>query len=761
MGKKEKSSELLATLGDFTSKENWDKFFSIRGTGDSFEWYAEWEQLREPLLSYLNISGYGIQILVPGCGNSKLSEHLYDEGFRFILNIDFSKVVISDMLRRNLRVRPEMKWRVMDMTCMQFEDEAFDAVVDKGGLDALMEPQLGPQLGNQYLSEVKRVLKSKGRFVCLTLAESHVIGLLFSKFRFGWEVSIHIIPQMPSENPNLRTFAFVAEKQTSPLPNQITPLFNPLCLDCDTAQGRGVCEALEIENKIRCGYGNDSDITYALEDLKLGVKGNMMDLCPGRRIQLTLDDRYRAVLLDAQKQSDQFMFHCAVFLVPKMRTHEWLFSSVEGQWKVVESSKAARLILVQLDSSHFNANMDEIQKDLSPLVMQLAPKSDQKGAKIPYMTASDGIKHRQVLQQITSSLTGPIVIEDVTYEDDVNVDAASPFPSNELMFRLLTFQRTMNLVQSEALLTKQLLFTESSASERRRLSPSSKSKKKGSSKPKDESINNLKVHHGYLASAYHIGIISGFMLISSRLEILLSAEKRVEAVVVGLGAGLLPMFLHGCMPFLHIKAVELDPIIFDVAKKYFGFVEDSQLEVHIADGIQFIKEVAATINLVSSTRDIIDGHTLPKAGSPSVGNVTYYKEGTGTCKIDVLIIDVDSSDSSSGLTCPAADFVEPCFLTAAKRSLSDHGLLIVNLVTRSAAIRENIISRMKEVFIHIFSLQLEEDVNEVIFALSMEDSISEDQFPDAVVKLKKLLKIERPEMSHKIIESAKKIKCLQ
>lgn len=28
------------------------------------------------------------------------------------------------------------------------------------------------------------------------------------------------------------------------------------------------------------------------------------------------------------------------------RAHEWLFCSEEGQWQVVESSKAARLIMV-------------------------------------------------------------------------------------------------------------------------------------------------------------------------------------------------------------------------------------------------------------------------------------------------------------------------------------------------------------------------------------------------------------------------------
>lgn len=112
---------------------------------------------------------------------------------------------------------------------LQFADETFDVVLDKGGLDALMEPEFGPKLGSQYLSEVnipkypkfsievfklvscfmssklvlvsneltqfsynshdclvyhqvKRVLKSGGKFICLTLAESHVLGMVYLYF---------------------------------------------------------------------------------------------------------------------------------------------------------------------------------------------------------------------------------------------------------------------------------------------------------------------------------------------------------------------------------------------------------------------------------------------------------------------------------------------------------------------------------------------------------------------------------------------------
>lgn len=36
----------------------------------------------------------------------------------------------------------------------QFADDFFDAILDKGGLDALMEPEYGSKLGIKYLKEV-------------------------------------------------------------------------------------------------------------------------------------------------------------------------------------------------------------------------------------------------------------------------------------------------------------------------------------------------------------------------------------------------------------------------------------------------------------------------------------------------------------------------------------------------------------------------------------------------------------------------------
>lgn len=773
MGKKKKSEnqnpkpkekeELLSTLEDFTKKENWDKFFTLRGSDDSFEWYAEWPQFKPSLLPLLSSNSH---ILVPGCGNSRLSEHLYDAGFHDITNLDFSKVVISDMLRRNVRDRPLMRWRVMDITSIQFADRTFDVVLDKGGLDALMEPEFGSKLGDQYLSEVKRVLKTGGNFVCLTLAESHVLGLLFPKFRFGWEMTIHCIPQKPSSKPSLNTFMVVAVKGDSSAVDPIRLSFDDSSIDCNSEQGRGFRSALQTEKEIRNNYLAGSDTIYSLEDLKLGAKGDLMELSPGRRVQLTLGGdegslfRYRAVVLDAQPESPNFSYHCAVFLVPKTRVHEWLFSSEEGQWMVVESAKTARLIIIMLDSSHADIRMEEIQKDLSPLVKMLEPAKHDSGALIPFMTAGDGIKHRKIVHQVTSEFTGPMIVEDVIYENiEEHLVAISPL--KEPVFRRLTFQRTEGLVQSEALLISKRSETHADESGGIESITTVKSKKKEKQKAKqsEQSIINelsdsVKVDHTFVASSYHTGIVAGFTLILSYLESMASSGGKVETVVIGLGAGLLPMFLHSCMHFLQVEAVELDPVVLRLAKEYFDFSEDDRLKVHLADGIQFLKNLTN-----SSLQKIANGESEETIGDGSF--VASSGSHLPIRKLDIIVVDVDSSDSSSGLSCPAADFVEDSFFATVKDVLSEQGLFIINLVSRSPSIKEMVISRMRTVFSHLYSLQLEEDVNEVLFAVHSNMTVTEQNISEAATQLQKLLKLENPERRQSIANMATKIRCLK
>ncbi|MCY1015018.1 spermidine synthase [Pyxidicoccus sp. MSG2] len=65
------------------------------------------------------------------------------------------------------------------------------------------------------------------------------------------------------------------------------------------------------------------------------------------------------------------------------------------------------------------------------------------------------------------------------------------------------------------------------------------------------------------------------------------APRRI--LVVGVGGGAIPMFLRAVLPKAHIDAVESDAGMLDVARRYFGFREDSALQSHVADGRRFIE----------------------------------------------------------------------------------------------------------------------------------------------------------------------------
>ncbi|KAF9626121.1 hypothetical protein IFM89_030968 [Coptis chinensis] len=65
------------------------------------------------------------------------------------------------------------------------------------------------------------------------------------------------------------------------------------------------------------------------------------------------------------------------------------------------------------------------------------------------------------------------------------------------------------------------------------------------------------------------------------------------------------------------------------------------------------------------------------------------------------------------------------------------------------------------VFNDLYCLQLEEDVNEVIFALPMALSVNEASSPDATLQLQKLLKLTHAERGQTILDSIKKIDCLK
>ncbi len=64
---------------------------------------------------------------------------MYDEDrFTKIVNTDISSVCIAQMAHRNAQLRQELEWVVMDCRKMDLPSDAFDLIIDKSTLDALL-----------------------------------------------------------------------------------------------------------------------------------------------------------------------------------------------------------------------------------------------------------------------------------------------------------------------------------------------------------------------------------------------------------------------------------------------------------------------------------------------------------------------------------------------------------------------------------------------------------------------------------------------
>lgn len=59
-------------------------------------------------------------------------------------------------------------------------------------------------------------------------------------------------------------------------------------------------------------------------------------------------------------------------------------------------------------------------------------------------------------------------------------------------------------------------------------------------------------------------------------------------LLVGLGGGGLAQFLRNFVPNVTVEAVELDPVVLEVATEWFGFRPDDRLTVTIGDGLERI-----------------------------------------------------------------------------------------------------------------------------------------------------------------------------
>ncbi|KAL0848842.1 hypothetical protein ABMA28_013262 [Loxostege sticticalis] len=624
---------------EFSEKDYWNKFFKKRGN-KAFEWYGEYLELCSQLHKYIKPKD---NILITGCGNSSLSADLYDVGYTNITNIDVSEVVIRQMTSINAH-RTNMRFLCMDAMNTTFNNEEFNVVLDKGTLDALMPDENEETMKgiDKYFSEIKRVLKLGGRFVCISLLQSHILKKLLETFcDKSWMfrvVRCHEAEEKNAENGDgttLPVFVVVATKFKA-----MPQLILEVCLAGDKMQRVGTPEEL-------FGYIKSAQDTAF-------VTNGLAKTCLDEDNEVSLDlmqpgedsPRYTLYIVDQKKS--QAINKYAVFIVPQGRESEWLFGTPAGRRQLQDSARFGRLVVAVLRRGHHFESLDAVKEELTHSAKMLIPFGFT--GQIPFLSLGSEVGRRVKVYEGTSPISGPFVVEDVDVEGDTH--------------RRLVFLDNQFLVQSEAKLKT----------------------------VKRKSKTKLVVDFGHI-SLYHSFMCAGAALAQS---------ARTRVAVLGLGGGSLCMFLRKCYDDLKVTAVDLDPAMLEVAREYFELKVDDHLDVHIKDGVDFLRDEA-------------------KAGH----------------KYEAVMFDMDSKDRSLGLSCPPKQFLDNQVLEDVKTILTENGHFILNLVCRDTTLQESILETIKSHFKHIVTVKLYEEVNEIVFA-SNGSTYTKDGFEEAIKSLNQI-----------------------
>ncbi|KAH9849951.1 S-adenosyl-L-methionine-dependent methyltransferase [Lenzites betulinus] len=164
---------------EYGTKQYWDDRYSQESEDSSFDWFKSYSDIADIIREL--IPEKSSRILMLGCGNSTLSQDMYDDEYKNIVNTDYSGILIEKMRHKHAQTRPEMEWHEMDIRDLKFDDDSFDVAIDKGTMDAMMTakadvwdpPEEVIRNCTREVDEVLRVLRKGGIFIYLTFGQPH------------------------------------------------------------------------------------------------------------------------------------------------------------------------------------------------------------------------------------------------------------------------------------------------------------------------------------------------------------------------------------------------------------------------------------------------------------------------------------------------------------------------------------------------------------------------------------------------------------
>uniref|UniRef100_A0A803MX11 Methyltransferase-like protein 13 n=2 Tax=Chenopodium quinoa TaxID=63459 RepID=A0A803MX11_CHEQI len=381
-------------------------------------------------------------------------------------------------------------------------------------------------------------------------------------------------------------------------------------------------------------------------------------------------------------------------LVPKHRENDWIFATESGHLQLLLASPGiSRLILIG-NASNGDINVgnlykrsiencpiyrEKLERSLYPLLMALLPKEIAQlgNVEVPFLSYEDSVISSVVLESCTGSCVGEILVEDVEIEG-----------SRREFRRRLRFKRMPNLIQTEISVVP-------------------------NNGVDDTGLNSLCIEEaefcpdlGVLVHPYLAPMVAGLSLISGYLQECIESKVRPKGLCIGVGGGALLSFLSLQLGF-EVVGIEMDEVVLRIAKQYFGLQCGNGIQLCLGDGIEILKKVALF--------DCDNGSSPLVANSVGEEYSKNYFELFGP-KFLVIMVDLDSSDSKMGISAPALEFLQKDVLLAAKTSLSEHGILVMNVIPPNGSFYDMLIHELQEVFVDLHEIDCGNGENFVLIA---------------------------------------------
>lgn len=400
--------------------------------------------------------------------------------------------------------------------------------------------------------------------------------------------------------------------------------------------------------------------------------GDLSEVRPGRLNKAELINskgelRFSLVVCDPKTKPAAGRHSCATFLTPQGCEQDYMFNHPDGIEELANSSGFSRLIVVHLERGQKFKSAASIQDELREYMLKLSPR--KRTGPMPYLTASDGIGERHPVSTIETKHSGKVEVEDIKQDDR--------------FFRRMVFLST-RLVQSEARLAV-------------------------GAKPGDPAA---RVDPGYLSCAYQPMAVAGLTQLT---------KPPAIGALLGVGAGSLATFVTHVFPSLQLFSVDIDPEVPALGQRYFSFNTSDRLRLVTADALDWVAQLNQRLSATATAT------ATPTASAEPASTDAQAQQTWPSEKLDFIILDINSTDLSEGLSFPPAAFVSAPVLQQLRSALkSEDSALIINLGCRNLQLKNEILQRCVSVFdkdgdrasVLRAAAAPGEDVNEIVVCLN-------------------------------------------